>query len=463
MYIIKNAWANLYRNAARNLIMTLIMIALILSAAVSIMIHTSAKQMISKYKTQFGSEIIITRDDTKLPTDSSSFMIPNRTLLDQLASSKLLKDVTKTMSTAAILEDIKTINEGNRPKGNSGIVADENGSTAESLAGYQSPNTIIYATTNPDISNEFKQGSRKIIEGSIYKNRNEAIISQELAKANKLKVGDFLTIRISAIDPDAQTKDTQKVKITGIYKDDTDKEDPSSLIALNTRANEIFISFSSTEGSKVFEDGLAQYDTFFTLKDPNDLPALEKEFRSLGLPEYYQVSMDKSTYQKIVGPVEGMADITKTFTIAIVLLGAVLLIILSILAIRERRYEVGVLRAMGMKKCQVIAGFICESLFITCFSLLIGLGGATMISEPVAASVLHDQKASTTQPISFSETGLQVSSSDVSEIKELPTALSSHAMTQIILISLLLALIASASSVIYITRYEPIKILSERN
>lgn len=464
MYILKNAWSNLRRNAVRNLILTLIMTALLLSCAVSIIINTSAKQMIRQYKTTFSTEVMITRDDTKLPSDPSQFMIPDKKLLDKLATSKLLKDVTKTMTTAAILDGIKTINEGNQPSGKGDIVVENNGSSTETTAGYQSPNAIILATTNPEISNEFKSGSRKIVEGSIYKNKNEAIISQQLAKANNLKVNDLLTIKVSAIDPSAQTTHTQKVKITGIYEDHVKEADTSSLIALNTRANEVFISYSSTEDSLVLADGLSQYDVYFTLQDPNDLPALEKEFRAAGLPEYYRISMDDSTYQKIVGPVEGMADITKIFTLGIIGTGAVLLIILSMLSIRERKYEVGVLRAIGMRKYQVILGFLYESLFITGFSLLIALGCSFMISKPVAAAVLQEQKNTvSTEHSVYVETGIQVSNIDVSEITELPASLSSEAMIQIVLVSLLLALIASTSSVLYITRYEPMKILSERN
>lgn len=464
MYIIKNAWANIRRNAARNLIMTLIMIALISSSAISIIIHTSASQMIERYQAQFGLEVLITRDDDLLPKDSSEFILPTKKLLDKLAESKLLKDVTKTMGTVAILDGIKTINEGNIPDGKGSIVIENDGSTSESIPGYQSPNAIIFATTNPDISNEFKQGKRKIIEGSIYKNKKEAIISAQLAKANNLKVGDTLTIKASSLDPASQPKETLKVTICGIYEDHSEEADASSLIALNTRANEIFISYSTTEDSKVLEDGMAQYDTYFTLRDPKDLAALQKEFLALGLPEYYRVSIDTATYEKIVGPVIGMKNITSAFTIGIIITGAALLTILSILSIRERKYEVGVLRAIGMKKLHVMIGFLFESLFITGFSLLVGLGIASLAAEPIAASVLQEQKTSaSTESISYVESGIQVSSVDASEIKELPTSFSSIAIGQIVLISLFLAVVTSASAVIYITRYEPIKILSERN
>lgn len=464
MYIIKNAWANLRRNLSRNILLFLLMFTLISASAISIILHTSAKHMIAQYKEQFGSEVILTRNDDLLPKDPSQFMVPDKQMMDKLAASSLLKDVTKTMSSAVILEDIKTINQGNIPKGNSGIVSDNSGIPSDSDPSYTSPNALVFATTNPDISNEFKQGARRIIEGKMYKGKNEGIISKELAEANNLKVQDTITIKLASLGGSSTTPVTQKITITGLYEDHTPAQDPSMQIALTTRANEVFISYASIEDSPVFADGYATYDVFFTLQDPKDLPALEKEFRTLGLPEYYEVTINDAMYQSIVGPVEGMASITASFTIGILVVGVLLLLILSMLSIRERIYEVGVLRAIGMKKKHVIRSFLYESLFITALALVCGLGSAALLNKPIANSVLEVQRSTaTTQPNPFMETGLQISNVEASEIKEVPTTFSTEAILEIIAISILLGLFASTMSIVYITRYEPMKILSERN
>ncbi|MCG4735229.1 FtsX-like permease family protein, partial [Casaltella massiliensis] len=53
--------------------------------------------------------------------------------------------------------------------------------------------------------------------------------------------------------------------------------------------------------------------------------------------------------------------------------GGSILVLISILAIRERKYEIGVLRAMGMKKGKVALGLIFETLSMIFISLSIGL------------------------------------------------------------------------------------------
>lgn len=94
----------------------------------------------------------------------------------------------------------------------------------------------------------------------------------------------------------------------------------------------------------------------YCLKNPSMLKDFEAELRAKGLDEYYLVSTDEAGYQKVVGPVEGLRKISLTFMIIVLIFGAVILIILSSIAIRERKYEIGVLRAMGMKKGKIILG-----------------------------------------------------------------------------------------------------------
>jgi putative ABC transport system permease protein len=99
----------------------------------------------------------------------------------------------------------------------------------------------------------------------------------------------------------------------------------------------------------------------------------------------------KRANKKVVGPVEGLAKVTNTFLIVVLVLGSMILILLSTLAIRERKYEIGVLRAMGMKKAKVALGLLTEMLVITVICLILGLGIGMVASQPVADSLLASQ------------------------------------------------------------------------
>lgn len=466
MYIIKNALSNLIRNKGRNTIIAIIIFSVIFITSVSFMIHTSSKELIKQYKAQFGSEVVIVRNDDKLPKDISKFEIPSKELLDNLAKSEYLKEVTKTMTTAVRIEGIKTVNEGNVPGAGSSAVPDnESSGTSSNDENVESPNAIIYASTNPDISNEFRKGQRNIVEGSVYKNKekDKGMISKQLAEKSGLKVGDVLTLKSTDINPDNKNSYRQQIRITAIYDDLVPQPNQDQEIALSTRANEVYISFSSLTDSKLFMDGL--YDMYMTLQDPKNLPKLQKEFYKKGLPKYYEVKTDPSTYGKIVGPVEALSNITLIFTYVTIGVGIIILSIISLITVRERKYEIGVLRAIGMKKRKIMLGFIVEALVITAVAMSLGIGLASCSSEPIANSMftVHKKTASSNENSAPVEAGIQISDAALNEIKEIKPVLDKDVMVKISGVSILLVVVNSILGVLFIARYEPMKILTERN
>ena len=167
--------------------------------------------------------------------------------------------------------------------------------------------------------------------------------------------------------------------------------------------------------------------------------------------------------------------------VVVMILGSIILLLLASISIRERKYEIGVLRAMGMKKAKVAFGLWLEILTITCICLVIGLGIGTMVAQPVSDMLLKNQveavQASTSQGsgdgtiISGNPNGavlggtqlgggIQANAKPVSEMK---IALSAYTIMEIIIIAILLASFAGIVSITKITKYEPIKILMERN
>ena len=83
-----------------------------------------------------------------------------------------------------------------------------------------------------------------------------------------------------------------------------------------------------------------------------------------------------------------MKGIFLTFMIVVIILGSIILALLSSITIRERKYEIGVLRAMGMKKAKS-RGLISEALMITAVCLVVGLVIGSALST--ANTILQNQ------------------------------------------------------------------------
>jgi putative ABC transport system permease protein len=453
MYIVTNAVKNLWRNKGRNFLIGIILLVIIAATGVAIIINTTSSAIITDYKGRFGSEVSLDMDYQKAVKEGKFSEnaegakgveeITPKQFFD-FANSKYLKETKLTASTMINFDGLKPLDDVDDP----GL----------QVRGY------LIGSNNKDISDDFKKGARKIIDGKAYAAPNECIISKQFADLNKLKVGDEIGISRG------RAKDEfTKLKVVGIFEDNTmlnggDAAEYMEKNPLLNRNNEILSGMDTIK-----EFGAESVTAKYFLKNPDSLKAFTKEVRAKGLPNYYQVNTDEAGYNAVVGPVENMKKVTITFMAIVLVLGGIILLLVSTMAIRERKYEIGVLRAMGMKKGKVGIGFITEMIVLTVLCLCLGLGAATAVSQPIADGLLENQVkiAAESQNQGIAQDTFSTDPSAASEtlkpLSELTIHLGADAVLQIILIAILLAIVSSIMGVVYITRYEPMKILSERN
>jgi len=179
-------------------------------------------------------------------------------------------------------------------------------------------------------------------------------------------------------------------------------------------------------------------ETSFYLKSPDMLAAFEAEMREKGLPDDWRVFRDEASYRRMIKPIESLKDVSLTFLIVVLVFGASIMILLSIIAIRERKYEIGVLRAMGLKKKMVALCLWVETIAITFICFVAGIFAGTALATPVSNALWTGDG-------------------------QISIGLDAITILQILGISILLASVAGAVSVSRITKYEPIKILMERD
>lgn len=174
--------------------------------------------------------------------------------------------------------------------------------------------------------------------------------------------------------------------VCGIYWGNLPEASTGFNVPQLNRGNEILTAL----GMEMYEARGVLNATYF-LKDPGMLDAFQRHAAEKGLAPYYRATTDEAAYNKIVGPVEGISKIVTIFLVVVLVFGGVILLFLSVMAVRERKYEIGVLRAMGMKRGKVIVGMVCESLMIAILCLTIGLALSTTLSQPIADTLLEDQ------------------------------------------------------------------------
>ena len=183
------------------------------------------------------------------------------------------------------------------------------------------------------------------------------------------------------------------------------------------------------------------------------------------------------------------------FLVVILVIGAVILVVLNIFNVRERKYEIGVLTAMGMKKGKVAMQFITEILIVTMIAIMIGTVIGAVCAVPVTNALLENQVNS--QQEQQNEMNLNFGKGELPDnigggmtppggggfggfgggsnffgnmvnntteyITEVDSAVNLTVVLEMAGIGLLLTLFASAFSVLFVMRYDPLKILSNRD
>ena len=215
--------------------------------------------------------------------------------------------------------------------------------------------------------------------------------------------------------------------------------------------------------------------TVYYLRNPDHLSLFEQEVRAKGLPDTYNVSINQAAYDRVTAPMLSMKSAVMTFTFVILILGSIVLALISFLAVRERKYEVGVLRTMGLKRGKVAVGIFAEVIMLTALCLLIGLGMGSAAAQPIANSLLESRVTAAeakseeagddrfAKVVMYGGQMQTVESVGYKPESEITVGLSAGIIIQIIIITLGLAALSGIIGVAIITQYEPLKILRERS
>ncbi len=344
---------------------------------------------------------------------------------------------------------------------------------------------------------QFVDGTSTIEEGQVFEEGTDemvCIISNELAAYNSLEVGDIITL--------ASTEDeeeTYTLEIVGIYNNSQASAEAGSMMGgmggfggFSDPANSIYTSYETLNSIvEASETVTGTLNGTYVLGSVEAYEAFESEVEALGLSDEYTVSSsDINAYEQSAQPLDNLAKMAGYFLIVFVLIGAIILVVLNIFATRERKYEIGVLTAIGMKKNKVAGIFMMEILIITLAATIVGGAVGAAVSVPVADTLLEAQMESQQNSISERNDSFgrdfnmpPGGGGEMGDIPEMPggeggifaggpignyvtdisASVNLTVLAQMLAISIGMAVIAGMVSVVAIMRYEPLQILSNRD
>lgn len=454
MNLFKYARENLKIYKYRTVIMVVTLVLVVTASVVGISIQSATQDIATQYRNQIGAQVNIEADNKKINKGGKSPVRITAEQYEQIAQLEYVKKYSYLTELVLRSSQLKAVGQDEQKgEDKSGIVG------ADGVKLDTPTLKVIGGAGNVELP-EFKDGTRSIIEGEAPQNKFEAIISQELAKLNGIKVGD--TIKLN----DIEGKVEQEFKVTGIYEDNTVEDGGTGIdMPIFNRRNEIITTFESVAPLNL--GGLNTVRATFEINDPKDFDAFYQAVRGLGISEDYKISIDQKSFDKAVGPINNLNSTVSYFMMIILLIAGGVLMLLSILAIKERQYEIGVLRAMGMKKTKVGMSFILESMMILFIAMIIGFGIGAVITKPIASSLLDSQiqqmndanKDEDDASILFAPDQSQ----NVKTVDSLNASINAVVVLKIASLGFAIIIFTNIINIIYIMRFQPMEIMRKKN
>ena len=545
MYIIKNALRCIGRAKGRNILIGIIALVIAVSSCIGLSIRQAAESARASALEGMNVTATISYDRAGAMGQmgggfSGGFGGFDREEFSNMmgnASSLTLEEYQKYATAESVQDFYYTLtayfngtddflpvsnetedSETDETQNNSSTMKDPSGFPGGMIGGMNfdmgaSGDFTIVGYSNDNSMTAFLNGNAAILDGgSMFEegtNDYVCVISEELSIYNSLSVGDTIIISNPALE-----SETYALTISGIYTSSQNNDfsmsmfgksqDPANQIYMSANALQNILDESEANTSIITDDNGREQESKITatlaatysFEDTDAYYAFEEEARALGLSDSYIISSsDLSAFESRLAPLNTLSTMAGWFLVVILIIGGVILVVLNIFNVRERKYEVGVLTAMGMKKWKVAAQFMCEILVVTMLAVMIGAGIGAVSSVPVTNALLEGQVESQNSQQNQMEQNFgrpnmgggfpggnmgEMPSEMPSDmgggnpfesmfggaadyITEVDSAMNLTVVFQMIGVGFLLTLIASAASVLFIMRYDPLKILANRD
>ncbi len=540
MYIVKNALRCIGRAKGRNILIGIIVLVIAISACIGLSIRQAAQSAKEETLSAMSITATISVDRQSMMDGMMGGGGGGRFDKDQFAnmmgetSSLTLEEYQKYAAAASVKDFYYSMTASLNGSDNIEAVSTSGSSSTDSNEGapvgggnfggnfggiptmtMNSGDFSITGYSSDSAMTSFIDGTAAITDGAVFTEGTTAydcIISEELATYNDLTIGSVITLT----NPQNE-EESYNLTVVGIYSDSSVNEgfqmmrgsDPANNIYMSYTALQSLISASETVSTTVTDEStgmttetalVGTLSATYAFANAEDYYQFETDVRSLGLDDTYSVSsQDLTEFENSLVPLNTLGEMALWFLIVILIIGAVILIVLNIFNIRERKYEIGVLMAIGMKKGKVAMQFLTEVFVVTLAAVIIGIGIGAVSAVPVTNALLANQiEASQGQadkledsfgrgempnmgnmgdgfgggsmggmrPPSggdFDMIGNIFGDSAASYVSEVNSAMNLTVVFQMLGIAILLTLVAGAASMLFVMRYEPLKILSNRD
>lgn len=239
---------------------------------------------------------------------------------------------------------------------------------------------------------DFASGRSRIVAGRALTEkdagRRVVLLERRLADKNELKAGDTVGLRSS------DGRRTETFEIIGLYEDP--RPDPSQWVAPSELiANQVY---APAPAVSALGFGTKPSTAVFKIGSPERAERLHAEAARVLGGDGFRFDVNDKAFRDQVLPLRRVGAFAGSLLWLIALSGAVILGLIVLLTIKERRDELGMLLALGEKKWKLIAQHTVEVTALLLPALAVAALGAQSFAEEAGETLLAREEHTASLP-----------------------------------------------------------------
>jgi len=295
--------------------------------------------------------------------------------------------------------------------------------------------TVYFSgSTEPTAAVNIGASTLTIVSGHAISGTNsayDAMISTEMAQKNGLKVGSTFTAY------------GKTLTVAAIFESDSQQGNDTVIVSLP-----VLQQLMGDTGGPVF-------NAVVTVASLNELPKVTSQIEHVLGPRASVVSY-LADAEQAASDLNSVKSIALDSLVGAVGAAVVILFLVMVMVVRERKRETGVLKAIGASNSRIMAQFTTEAVTFTLLGLIVGLIVGIIAASPVTSALVSHSGAS-------SDTGARGTFGAGNPALTHLTNLTANVGWTVILESLaaavFVAVLASAAAALMISRIRPAEVL----
>lgn len=409
MNFFKRAWLNLIAKKGRTLLLILVTSAILLFVLAGLLIRNAADAATSNAKKSVGATLTLSAnreaafkkmrasasgDSTSKPEKPSLSLTPVKLAdVKQIANLDNVKNYNLLSSTSANASSFDAISTTT----SSAVSANTEDGRGGSKTFADQGDIAISGVSATALTTNFASNGYKITKGrgilASDANTTNIIVESELAKQNDLSVGDTIKVKSTS------GSQTYSMKIVGICKAPSTSDTAQMGPGATDPSNTIYSSYTLANTIKGSKYKNTADSVTFNVSDPAKVEAVKKAGTKLISTSKYSLSANDASYQSVKSSMTNIKSFADKIVWLVAIAGTIILALIIILMIRERRYEIGVLLSLGESRAKIVTQFFVEMFLVLIVAVGIAGAGGQFVGNKLGEQLVAQQTASTASSV----------------------------------------------------------------